>query len=369
VLGLLVLAPLCAEDLAAYDDSTGDPAALLLGLLVLAPLYGAPALLVREAARRANLGWVGMILLAAAFGLLQAGVIDQSLFSADYRDIASWEESLRSTYIAPLGLGAYMTQSFLVGHVIFSFCAPIALVEGFRPGHRTEPWVGRLGLVVAGASYLAIAALVLGDHLAGESSHASAAQVAGSLVIACGLIAGAFVLGRRIRPGSHRRAPRSRVVFIAGLVAVTALTVVPENWLGFAAAVGLLALGGGLLARVSRAPGWGARHAVALAAGAVLSRAVLAFTYYPVIGEVSATRKYLHNLALLAIIGAVALLAARRSVVGEGQLRVVGALGLDGVDHGVGTAPGEGAAGVLHREPVGDLEGALAVDALGDPAA
>ena len=29
MLGLLVLAPLCAEDLAAYDDSTGDPAALL----------------------------------------------------------------------------------------------------------------------------------------------------------------------------------------------------------------------------------------------------------------------------------------------------------------------------------------------------
>ena len=40
VVCLLVLAPVCAEYLAAYDDSTGDPGDLLLGLAFLVPLYG-----------------------------------------------------------------------------------------------------------------------------------------------------------------------------------------------------------------------------------------------------------------------------------------------------------------------------------------
>jgi hypothetical protein len=50
----------CAEYLAAYDEATGDLVRLLLGLLILAPVYGAPALLIREIARRRNLGYVAM---------------------------------------------------------------------------------------------------------------------------------------------------------------------------------------------------------------------------------------------------------------------------------------------------------------------
>ena len=92
VTGLLLLAPICAEYLAAYDDSTGDPQQLIAGLFVFVPLYGCAALLIREVARRARLGWPGIVLLAAAVGLLQAGVIDQSLFSVDYRQIEGWDE-------------------------------------------------------------------------------------------------------------------------------------------------------------------------------------------------------------------------------------------------------------------------------------
>ena len=41
----------------------------------------APALLIREVARRRGLGWPGILLLAAAFGVVQAGLVDQSMFS------------------------------------------------------------------------------------------------------------------------------------------------------------------------------------------------------------------------------------------------------------------------------------------------
>jgi hypothetical protein len=75
--------------------------------------------------------------------------------------------------------------------------------------------------------------------------------------------------------------------------------------------VGVLVVGGAVVARAARASGWTSRHVVALAAGAVLSRALLAFTYDPLIGDVSAPRKYLHNATLLAGLVVVSSLAAR----------------------------------------------------------
>src|SRR5262245_5618112 len=72
---LFFFAPVSAEYLIGYDDIIGDAAALIFGLLILGPLYGAPAVLIRETSRRAGRGWPSMLLLALAFGLVQAGLI------------------------------------------------------------------------------------------------------------------------------------------------------------------------------------------------------------------------------------------------------------------------------------------------------
>ena len=101
--GLLVLSPICAEYIVGYDDSTGDPVALVGNLVIFVPLYGGPALLIRELSRRFGVGWPGIIALAAAFGIAEAGIIDQSLFSDSYRDIPYWDEMSLPTRIAPLG--------------------------------------------------------------------------------------------------------------------------------------------------------------------------------------------------------------------------------------------------------------------------
>jgi hypothetical protein len=55
-------------------------------------LYGAAALLIRELARRFGVDWPGIVDLAAAFGIVQAGVVDQSLFSESYRQIEYWND-------------------------------------------------------------------------------------------------------------------------------------------------------------------------------------------------------------------------------------------------------------------------------------
>jgi hypothetical protein len=62
LVAVMVLGAIAAESVAAYDETTGRPLELLWGILFFAPLYGGPAALIREAARRARLGWPTMVL-------------------------------------------------------------------------------------------------------------------------------------------------------------------------------------------------------------------------------------------------------------------------------------------------------------------
>jgi hypothetical protein len=312
VAGLLVLAPVCAEYLAAYDDSTGDPVRLLGNLSVFVPLYGCPALLIRELARRQHLGWRGIVLLAAAFGLVQAGLVDQSLFSADYREIEGWDESYRATLIAPLGISAFNLLNFVGGHVVFSICAPIALVEGARPARAEEPWLSRPALGVVAALYVGVSALVLNMHLTTESSHASFPQAAVTLLLVACLVLAAVRWGGRPRRTSARRTPRIRTVLAVMLVLALVHGFADETWTGVAMAASALVAAGLLLARWSTTQGWATGHVVAAASPPVLVRALLAFTYDPLVGEVSAIAKYGHNVVMLVIVVVVVACARQR---------------------------------------------------------
>lgn len=305
-LGLLFLSPLCAEYMIGYDDNTGDPLALVAGLLILGPLYGGPALLIREVARRSGVRWPGIMALALAFGIIQAGVIDQSLFSMSYRDIAYWDAMLLPTFIEPLGIGGSNALNFLAGHMIWSFCVPIALVEASCPSLARQPWLRWPGLIVTTLLSLGAAALILFDHLENENDHASAAQIIGSLVVAALLAAFAFTVGRRAAPVRDTAAPKPFVVGVLSLIAALAFNCMPETWPGVAGGLAVLAVSAVSITRVARSEHWGDRHVVALATGALLACAALAFLIEP-LGAVPPLAKYAHNLVFFlgaALLGA-----------------------------------------------------------------
>jgi hypothetical protein len=308
---LVVLSAIGAELLSAYNDTTGRPVELLFNVVFFAMLYGCPALLIREVARRTGRGWPTMLLLSAAAGLLQAGVIDQSLFSDSYGDVEGWEESLRATYVAPLGLGAYMLQNFVLGHVIYSFCAPIALAEAMRPAVAHRLWLGWRAIAVTTMSWLLVAALICSDAL-GSEAHATLPEVAAALAVVAALVAGAFRVGRVDR-APRGRTPRVRAVLVVSFVAASAHAVVMETWLGFAIATLVVMASSWLLARTARGRGWGLAHVAALATGVLLSRGALAFLYYPVVGHTSAGQKYAHNVVMLVIVAAAGAYAIRQA--------------------------------------------------------
>lgn len=300
-LGLLVLAPVCAEYLWGYDDSTGHPATLIGNLLVFAPLYGAPALLIRELARRRDLGWPGILLLAAAFGFVQAGIVDQSMWSTGYRDIPYWEEMSAPTYLAPIGLSLYLVLLFVGGHVILSIGSPIALVETLTRRHRRDRWLGPVALGFVALLYAAACALVMKDAYDTGEASATWGQLVASTAAAGGLVVAAFAVGRRpalIVPGA---VPRPAAVWIAAVLTMGAWVAIPPTRLGTAlvAALGVAAVV--VVWRWSHHGDWGQLHVLALASGAVVAAACSAFLATP-IGEVSDAEKYGHNVALLALV-------------------------------------------------------------------
>jgi hypothetical protein len=309
ILALLVLSAVGAELLAAYNDTTGRPGAIAFSVVFFAALYGCPALLIREISRRAGDGWWTIVLLAAAFGLFEAGVVDQALFADSYGEVKGWEETLRATYVDPLGIAAFPAQNYVVGHILFSFCAPIALAEAMRPAIADRPWLGRPGIVVTVSAWLVAAGLVFSEAL-GER-YASLPEITVTLALVAGLI---LVALRGPRPPrATQRAPRERTVLAASFVLTTAATAVPETWLGFAIAIGVTATGAWLLLRFAGGPGWTLAHTAAVAGGAFLSRGCLAFLYYPLVGETSALQKYSHNVVMLLLVVAASVYAYRRA--------------------------------------------------------
>ncbi len=302
VLALLVLSPICAEYLSAYDDSTGHPATLLGNLMIFIPLYGCAALLIREVARRARLGWTGLLLLATAFGLVEAGLVDQSLFSPDYRGLEGWEATYTGTLIAPLGLSVTNLIGFVGGHVMLSIGGPIALVESWRPDRATAPWLRLRGLVITAVAYAAGSGFVLFWHLRTEEWHASVGQLVGTAVAVVGLVIAAVLTGRRSRRRTDLAGPGlGRTAVIAGVVAV-AYGSMPQTWLGVAGSVALLVLAGVLLARASRTRRWSPTHVAIVGAAPLLLTAVQAFTYDPLIGVVDPAAKVAHNAVMVAIV-------------------------------------------------------------------
>ncbi len=311
VLGLLLLCAVGAELLAAYDDSTGQVGPLLFAAVFFGALYGAPALLIREIVRRSGWGWPSMILLAFALAILQPGVIDQSMFSTGYRSIDSWEDSRRRTFIEPLGLSAHMAVNFILGHVIYSFCAPIAVAEAWRPRQVMRAWVGFPAMVLSAMAYLGAALLIIMDP---ESASASPAQLGGSLVTAGACAVGAVLVGRRgASPDVHHGwAPGLTTTLVGTLVLALVSGVMDETWTGVAINIGVTGLIAIAVAHAARRPDWGARHAAAVGLGFLLCRGLLAFTYFPLVGEVSAVRKSSHNAVMLAVVGLAGWLALRR---------------------------------------------------------
>jgi hypothetical protein len=306
VAALMLLAPWAAE--CSWGGFTAS--GFLPVVFFLAPMYGGAAVLIRETARRTGGGWPAMVLLAAAFGVFQAGLVDQSLFNPAYlndTEFADLAAASRQTLIPVLGFSAEQALDFVGNHIMLSICAPIAIVESFiAPPGRHRPWLGGRGLAVVGVLYILGSLLIFSDDSGRKNFMASPLQwtFAASVVVA--------LIGTALLP-RWRRAPRQRFGPVpcwiwVGLVVLGAHlgAGLVSGWAGVGVRLAAIAVIASAIVVWSRRDGWGQRHVLAAWAAGVVAAAAGAYfvpNYEPASPMAALTGDILISVITFALIG------------------------------------------------------------------
>jgi ABC-type xylose transport system permease subunit len=189
--------------------------------------------------------------------------------------------------------------------MIWSFGAPIAVIEACVPSRAFRPWLGWAGLTVVAALYVLAAIVVFRDQMNTEQFLAAPAQLAVTAAIAVVLAVAAFAVPHRSTPAPGW-VPPPWLVACGAAVAFVIHQVVPSTWPGVAIDVLVLTLLGALALYWSRRAARGERHVLALAGAALVVSAALSFLVEP-LGNPAPAVKHSVNAALT--LGVLTLLA------------------------------------------------------------
>jgi hypothetical protein len=276
-LALLMLSPLVAEFL------LGDFSIRQIGLsVVLLPQYGGGALLVRETTRRAGKGWPSMILLALAYALIEEGFTTQSLFNPNYAGL----RLLDYGFIPALGTSLDWVVFVLTLHIVWSVASCIAIAEGLAGSRWATPWLGRIGLAVTVFLFLLGCTLTTIFTSKTFPFVASSRQFAGVAIAAVASIVTALKFFGGSGARVHGSVPAVWLPGVVSLLLCSSFYLLYERgpqW-GLHPTVtlaGMLALELMAIALItiwSKRPGWGPRHVLAAATGAILTYGWLGIT-------------------------------------------------------------------------------------------
>src|SRR4051812_38870826 len=151
VAALLFLSPLIGEYLLG-----SLPTSMLAVLPLMMAMYGAGAILIREAVRASGRGWASIVLLATAYGLFEEGCVTQSLFNPNYLHL----RLLDFGFLPALGTALPWAIFVITIHAVWSITVPIALIESAVPSRRDQPWLGALGRTLYALAFAAGCGLI-----------------------------------------------------------------------------------------------------------------------------------------------------------------------------------------------------------------
>jgi len=147
VLSLLILSPAIAELLSgsAPPSEFFNP----LGFLFLVLFYGCGSVLIREIVKRWDKDIPSIILLGAAYGVWEEGVVVKSFFDPNWVDLG-----ILGVYGRWLDVNWVWAFSLTIYHSIFSITIPIVLVELIFDEHSSSTWLGRKSLLLFSALFI-----------------------------------------------------------------------------------------------------------------------------------------------------------------------------------------------------------------------
>ncbi len=144
---LFFIAPLVGALLTGFTSPSGF--SNLLTLLFLCFLYGGGAIIVRELTLYWGKGWPTLLLLGAAFGVIEEGLHVKSLFDPHWKDLGQL-----ATYGRMFGVNWVWGVQMLSIHAVFSIAIPILIVTLLFPKRRVERWAGPRTLLLLIAMFI-----------------------------------------------------------------------------------------------------------------------------------------------------------------------------------------------------------------------
>jgi hypothetical protein len=296
-IALIFTAPLVAEYL------LGDIGIRMIGVvLIMAPMYGGGALLIREVVRRMGLGWSRILMLGAAYTLIEEGFTTMSLFNPDYLKLHG--HFLSHAYIPALGMGGWWTLFMFNLHTFWSISVSIALVEGLFPATAQKPWLGRIGDSVVAGLFLLGCAMGTLITLKGDKFVASHTQLGATAVVVVVLVGLALWLPARSPGTGGGEVPSAWGTGAVALVLGFGVLVTPPmlNWVAVGIMLGIDLMFLAALNGLEQRAGWTALHTLSLGAGGAWAYGLHAFLAPPLFGG--------HPVWLFRVGNAVFLLAA-----------------------------------------------------------
>ncbi|WP_163506061.1 hypothetical protein [Fodinicola acaciae] len=213
VIVLILLAPTVAEVL--IGDLPFTPSSVA-GFLFAVPAYGGAAVLIRELVWRRGRGWPSILLLGAAYGIVEEGLALRSLFSATiYHGIGpDWGARI-------LGVNGVYAEVQIINHAVWSIAVPILLVELLFPRWQRKPLLRWFGLIVTTGFFLAgvaIFGLSARTTLDPGGVVPSASLIAAAVVVVALAIAALIAIPRAQAVRGNRTTPTPWLVFVTALV-------------------------------------------------------------------------------------------------------------------------------------------------------
>ncbi len=301
VAALLLLAPFVAELL------LGDFALPMAGMIVvMLPMYGGGALLIREVAVRRGLGLIGILLLGLAYGLVEEGLVTQSLFDPSYADA----DLLSQAPLHFLGMGAAWTVLVLSLHAFWSIATPIAVVTSAARPQLRSPWLGRVGLAVTGVGLVGGCVLMGAFSRTSSAYRDSVAQVAVT-VVAAAIVTAIALLRRAPLPRAGSVPPPWALGVVTAVLGSAVVLWAPrlDGWWSVLVVVAAVAAFLLPAATCERRQGLGRAHVLAAAAGAMAAYAAHAFANPALVGDASPGLDRIGDIVYALVAGAIVVLA------------------------------------------------------------
>ncbi len=180
----------------------------------MAGLYGSGAVIIRELKVRWHKDFRSVLLLGAAYGILEEGLMVKSFFDPNWVDLGA------------LGsFGRYAETSFvwaemlIIYHAVFSITIPIALAELAYPHKKDEPWIGKR-LFVALLAVLVTVTVIGFLYLTPYRPPAAQYMLAALAMVLFGYAA--YRLPARSQTENTGRTGRPRTLFAVGALGSTA---------------------------------------------------------------------------------------------------------------------------------------------------